>query len=556
MSSSKYDVVSQKLEELLSPSSTAFEVPRFQRRFSWGTEEIDELFEDIFSNVPKDELPYFLGSIVLAKREGAEESDAAVILDGQQRITTISLIIAALIEKLKEHDAEEAGYCRIYLYSHRHKGTKPPKLTLQEFDQKCYEALLQTPASASDTKWKAAPLANAMRRILQRIDEYAAILGGPDIVSGFQKMKDRLLYDVEIVKIRTLTEKDAFRLFETLNDRGLDLNAADLIKNKLLSHCGKEIDDAFEAWANMISTVRTDDVVNYLRYFWIAEKSFVRKRGLYDSYKTSINSMDSTAATVFAIELAESAIHYDHIVNPIRKKCPWGEDVADILDRLNTFRARACRSALLACAKIRPSDMTLIANLAEAITVRYSIVGERNPNQLEDLYATICDAIRQSKNQGKLNLNPEIFSQIPNDLDFISKLSAMQITASPTWRELLWRVNAKSGTGETKIGRVNIEHILPQTPRAIVLSECGITKEQAQTLCYRIGNLTLLAGRKNSEASNKPFSEKQITYKSSEIKMTSSLVGVKKWTKDEIENRSKHIAEILANIYPHPSTYL
>ena len=246
-------------------------------------------------------------------------------------------------------------------------------------------------------------------------------------------------------------------------------------------------------------------------------------------------------------------------MNPNPKTYSWGEDVAYTLERLNTYRARGCRPVILACSKFRPDDVPRIVHLCESITVRHSIVGEKSANRLEAIYAEICRALRDSK--GTLE---EIFSEdlsaylreIPSDTEFIYKLESMEILSiTPAWREILARINSRLGTGETRVespNRVHVEHILPQNPRATVLTESYVSMEEAAQLVPRIGNLTLLSGRKNREASNKPFSSKRANYAASEITMTQQLANYEFWSKEQIQNRSTELAAIAAKVYPHP----
>ena len=374
-------------------------------------------------------------------------------------------------------------------------------------------------------------------------------------------MLERILYDVEIVRITAPSEKDAFRLFVTLNDRGLALSAADLIKNKLFSRCDTEIEDATDSWASVVACTKDDDIVDFLRYYWIASYGFVRKRGLYDKYRNHINTLGPTEAALLAIDLDESARNYEQMVNPNPKTYTWGEDVAYTLERLNTYRARGCRPVILACSKFRSEDVPRIAHLCESITVRHSIVGEKSTNRLEVIYAEICKALRNSRGTLEEIFDREELSaylrEIPSDTEFIHKLENMEVLSiTPAWREILTQINSRLGTGETRVespNRVHVEHILPQNPRATVLTESYVSMEEAAQLVPRIGNLTLLSGRKNREASNKPFSAKRANYAASEITMTQQLANYESWSTEQIQDRSKELAAMAAEVYPHPS---
>src|ERR1022692_4069710 len=274
MSGAKYEVLSQTVELLLSPGTAQFQVPVFQRRYAWGAEEIGQLIDDLFGESAQNELPYFLGSIVLARQDGIPGGAADLVLDGQQRLTTLSLLISALIDRMRGEGATDADEHKMYLFSRRVKGKKTPKLLLQPDDAKAFEILIGEPAQASEPKLKSTPLGIAVAKILELLDEYAAGPQYKDVPKPFEAMFSRLLYDVELVRITAPSERDAFRLFETLNDRGLALSAADLIKNKLFSRCKGELDDAVDSWGNLLLLTKDDDVVNFLRTFWIAFKGF------------------------------------------------------------------------------------------------------------------------------------------------------------------------------------------------------------------------------------------------------------------------------------------
>lgn len=557
MASSKYEVASQTIEVLLSPDTAEFEVPPFQRTYSWGADEINQLFDDIFSELSNADLPYFLGSIVLASKEDSSSLEKDSILDGQQRLTTISLTIAALIDKLSEDGVSDVSMLKTRLFSYR-LGTRPkPKITLQGDDKRPYEDLVKEPFRHSESKYRNTRVGVGLNKVYRAIEQVRATTN-----ITYETMLERLLYSVEVVRITAPSEKDAFRLFETLNDRGLALSAADLIKNKLFSQCGHELEDAIDAWSEVVTSTKSDDVVNFLRYFWIAVHGFVRKRGMYDKYREYIDTLDATEATVFTIELAEAAKDYEQIIDP--NTCDWGPEIKDALTRLNLYRARSCRPAILACRKYRPDDLGKVIDLCESVTVRYSIVGEKNPNRLEMIYAEICKALRNSKLSLAESFGSEplsqLLSEVPSDDEFELRLGTMEISSiSTAWREILVRINENLSTGETRIespNRVQVEHILPQTPRATVLTESNLSMEEAASLISRLGNLTLWSGNRNREASNKPFSRKRDRYATSEIAMTSQLDTYEQWSSEQIAHRSKLFANLALDIYPHPQAII
>jgi uncharacterized protein with ParB-like and HNH nuclease domain len=110
----------------MAQPSAQFKIPPFQRRYAWGAEEIGQLLDDLFGESTSTELPYFLGSIVLARQEGVDLTPE-LVLDGQQRLTTLSLLISVLIDKTREAGKTDADWNKMYLFSRSQKGKQTPK---------------------------------------------------------------------------------------------------------------------------------------------------------------------------------------------------------------------------------------------------------------------------------------------------------------------------------------------------------------------------------------------------------------------------------------------
>lgn len=561
--SAKYDVEAVSVEQLLAPESVALKIPPFQRRYSWSTTEVNQLVQDLFDDeewIAQDgqEVPYFLGSIVLAEGDGV----GLLILDGQQRLTTISLLLAVLKQKLDEQGHGDTAEIQKYLVSGEFGKKKRPKLTLQPEDKETYLALVRNPSSHSTDKVKRNSLAKAVKGIDQAVDEYVAEAArlGKGLIESYEEMARKVMYGVEFVRIVAPTESEAFRLFETLNDRGLALNAADLIKNKLFAQCGEEyLEEIIDVWGDIVDLVGETEIVNFLRYHWIADEGHVRKRRLYDSYRQKLDSMDPLRAGDYAYEIRTAAEIYQHLVDPKPESTPWTPETAESLQRLVAFRARSCRPLLLVCAKQAPSHFPVIAKLCETITVRYSMVGERNPNLLEKAYSKLCGRIRQAESGTPQVIDaalPELFDQVPDDEEFAAKFAEIELNRiTKAWRTVLARLNDFAGTGEVRVKgprKVHVEHVLPKRPRMDALREATLTKDEVEVFCNQIGNLTLLSGRLNRSISNGPYSEKRFAFADSEIALNDWIAKQEYWTVREIEERSRLMARLALQAWPWP----
>jgi len=560
MSQSKYEVSTKTVETLLSPGSAIFEVPVFQRPYSWRKEEIDQLMDDLFST-PSEDLPYFLGSIVLASKDH-EKSGRTTILDGQQRLTTISLLIYAFIQKLKEDGFEDAAEHNTYIFSKKIKGQKELKIQLQEVgdkDKKVYEDILSGKKLYTDEEFKGKKIAEALQSIFKKIEKCTA-----EFNLTIEDMFQRLLYEVEIVCITASSERVAFRLFETLNDRGLSLSSADLIKNKLFSNCGSEsIQEALTIWSRVIECTQDGDIVKFFRNHWIAYYGKIENREVYETYRKHLEKLDKKKSLEFIYELGESAEYFEQIVSP-SSKCIWGSEVAEVLDRLLVYRSSQARPFILALAKYCDKykcDHYMLpgVRICESITVRSSIVGSKNPSSIEGIYLELSRILRDENSWHKI-LEAKEIKDIVSDHDFHKDFASLTVSSSTSaWREILSQVNAAMSTGETSINKgkqVHIEHILPQKPTMEVLAEAQIPGKNYTDYVYRIGNLTLMLGLLNRKASNNAFSEKRKLYQESDIFMTRQLANFSTWGIQEIDERSKTLAKFAVQAYPHPSDIL
>lgn len=558
----KYDVEAATVERLLVPESVSLTIPPFQRKYSWGAEEVSELLGDLFddddwSRANGYDAPYFLGSVVLAGNQ-----DSYLVLDGQQRLTTISLLLAVLKQKLEMSGHNDTNEINKYLVSGKFGMKKTAKIRLQPDDNETYLSLLNNPSNAKEKNLRRSTLASAVHKINDIIDDYADKFAQRDIqlIEAYELMASRVMYNVEFVRIVAPTEGEAFRLFETLNDRGLALNAADLIKNKLFSQCGTDrIKDVIEIWRDVIEFVGDTEIVSFLRYFWIAFRGSIRKRGLYDAYRDAIDKMTPSDAFNFAEEIKVAAESYQNIINPDASSCPWGSDAGESLERLSIFRARSCRPVLLTCAQYCREIMPFLAKACESITVRYSMVAELNPNQLEKSYGRLCVQIRQTAQMSENNLDrmlKELFPEVPNDERFMQMFSQIELlNISNAWRQILIRINDFVGTGETRIEgpkKVHIEHIFPKNPSSKAYQEADILPSDQTNYAAMIGNLTLLSGRKNRSISNGPFSMKRSAYALSEIALNQWIANEESWSVSQILLRSKEMAKIARKAWPWP----
>jgi hypothetical protein len=145
---------------------------------------------------------------------------------------------------------------------------------------------------------------------------------------------------------------------------------------------------------------------------------------------------------------------------------------------------------------------------------------------------------------------------VPGDTEFENQFALLDIERiTTTWRVILIRLNEMISTGETRIRgtkNVEVEHIFPKNPKPAACNESNIPKERVSEVVGRIGNITLLSGRKNREMQNWPFSRKQPVFASSEIKLSQQVAEYSSWHEEDIEKRSRELAQIAVETWPWP----
>lgn len=543
-----------------------YRVPEFQRKYAWGRQQISDLVNDIFGDSGwQPDTPYFLGSIVTV-RAPEEATKPFLLIDGQQRLTTLSLIIRVLLNRVEKETELEIATKGAFLIQNQDKlfelrptskgsSEKRYRLNLQPTDAQIFERIVADSEAKYDTETAAHAVCKAAFVIDEEISR--AVSTTKQLLSSrhpYYDMLYNLTTNVEVVRINADSESDAFRLFEALNDRGLRLSAADLVKNKLLAKTAKgDTKKVLESWERILELVR-DDIIAFLRASWIACEDFVRKADLYSSYKRKIDSSSSKDVARFAEALLANAETYREILKPT----PAGRkglhrDLHQAMQRLIEFGAKTCRPAILSVRMNHKQNLKLqleVVRLCESITVRYSLVGGNNPNLLERLYADMAAKLRDPACTLEVLAGIPEMSQIPNDQEFRGTFAGLRVgKGGKAWHAILECLNSELAGSKIEldtrsISGIHIEHILPQRLSAATAATYGFQDvESAQICAGLVGNLTLLGETKNKRASNAPFKEKRKVYADSDIHMTRSLAPLKSWSQSNIRQRGKDLAD-------------
>lgn len=587
----QYDASEKSLNELLSTYTNIF-VPPFQRPYKWTDEQIEELFEDIFKpidwskgikTIAEDKDSHYMGAVVLCR-----DADGQMVLDGQQRLTTVTMVLAYLKAKMMVCAGGSVQLSRRALnYDNRLfrqtagiDAARHPILKPQDEDNLIYQEIVEAEVLEIPLEEDAHGLSSAQKRrnkelrkramfkayktIRKHVESYvvkAALLHSVDEINALDVAATRLLNNLSFVVIEAHNESAAFRLFETLNARGLDLSAADLIKNNLFSIArnDQQRQSVRESWEAVSESIKSD-LVAFMRTFWLTKNDFVRKDGLFDAYKKELmaRKSDDLFLAAFLSSLVVAAEHYAEIAQP--------QDDSDILkeaNMLNDLGAKTCRPLLLVIKMNGPQLFVPVSKMIENLTVRWMIAGKVF-NVLETAYARI--AVRTTEAFAAFKTDDEILTLIRSELrkldvpdDAVFELAFQKYEVSRTskaLRHILCRINDDlSNTNEhvADSSNVHIEHIFPQEPSAEALAHSGIVAEDAAEYSTRIGNVTLLDAKINMSLKNRSFPSKlnaEKGYAHSRLAINDSLKVKAAWQKPDIEERSKFYAKLAVTIWP------
>jgi hypothetical protein len=563
-----------------------FLVPDFQRPYSWGPDEIRDLWNDLRPVVSGAENELFLGTIVLE----TSQAGRAVIWDGQQRLATIVMLLARardyLLSVAAVADPAVAAEINSVLLGGALAPTRNPVISMGSSDDRTFREFVLTPAGDAAKRdlafWRTVPVTrrradwspkvvDAFATTTSLLDEFVKS-SSKAYASGAVAIKalvTTILHKIRLVKFETVSEEEAFRLFEVLNDRGLELSAADLIKNFLLSRVGanqKLRSEMKQQWDGLSRTVGPDRLTAFLRHFYMSRYGRTTRGDLYQRIVALCSGTAGFSVTPdqFLADVTDSGDLYSKIldVNP----GVWTSTyLVDSLDTLNRLGATQWIPLLLAAGSLGLGEVEFarIARFAEVLFVRSVAVGGKNPNSLERLFSDAASAMWKSCRVTAPSALPSdalsqacgvIAKSTPDDAEFATAFNELTDLATPRVKLLLEKIERQlqselKGGAIPNLPILDMEHICPVSDG----SDWPAPGSQDYVLegdRGRLGNLTLLHQTRNRQQKNAGFAKKQLFYASSSLEITKDLGSYRTWNLTSIAARQNKLAGIAARAWP------
>jgi uncharacterized protein with ParB-like and HNH nuclease domain len=560
--------------EQLFTGDARYSVPLYQRSFAWTHDEVEELWDDITAAAARGNSEYFLGTIVLQKTDTNEYE----IIDGQQRLACLTMIFSAIRRFYTNVNDERAEQVRNSFLGAKDfsKGALiKPKLILNRIDNEIFvqyiiqsETIESVKSNLRSRRNKSSHklLLEAYQFFLEKITTEASKYDA-DFDKFIVPLIDCLRSSLKLITITVLSGEDANLFFESLNARGKELAVSDLVKNRLFIDAADQITRAQQLWDNVESTLNRKSIPEYLRHFWIAKRAstsnlIVREKQLYRLIADETKNNKAAAINLLR-ELEQEATYYVTI-NDISL---WAEDITgdttleESIDDLLLFRVTQCNPLLLNAIRAfqQPKDIAKVFRIVANFSFRYFVIGNQSPGNLERETNNIAVGIRTGL-LASPNAIADAFRAINPDNSFYGDLSAATVSKSRAKiaRYILAKINNHMSTrlgpqGKEQVvnpnaKQVNLEHILPQSlPLAWRSSfSQGVDIED---YVYRIGNLTLLTRKVNSDAGDTSFAEKKITLSNSTLPLNEPFKAMDKWTEIEIERRQSEMAKLSLEVW-------
>ena len=542
-------------------------VPDYQREYSWGKDQWSELWDDIRALI-RERNNHFLGSIVVIEKneDGLKKLD---LVDGQQRLTTISVLLCVIRDMLEQDESEIAGLVNNFLeIQNPTTGNKHQKLKLNKFHNEDFKSILDGNADlVSDS------------RVSDAYTYYESKLEGFS-TDKIQKIYTKLVGSVHLVQIECGSEVSAFRLFESLNDKGLDLGAVDLVKNRLFMEANENesIDEerVKTLWEEIMSIVRPEVRQNYRffsHYFMSITQPSVRdnvsKSKLYDYVDDLLNEeLEEQGITVEEMleDMLNKATIYADIINCEVSENFRSSSLRDLNSKLKSVQIKNDRIRTLLLKIIVEYDdadeVIEALHILEVLNTRDKIAGRDSNTSRDRFWSRTCSRMDDTQNPNNY-LRRMAKRRAPNDTIMKERIANREFKNNDFTKYILDRIEEehymKSGGREKAVGdrsSVDIEHIAPQRAfSADKYSEwkryLNCTEEEFEEYKKRIGNLTLLQDSLNQTASDSPFEQKCNIYRNhTDFLMTQEIPEVyDEWKIENIRDRTEKMAEIICALW-------
>jgi uncharacterized protein with ParB-like and HNH nuclease domain len=577
-----------ELTQLFAPEH-AYLVPRFQRNYSWEKDHVEEYWNDLTTNYNSwtssrvGRIKYYFGSLMIVDIENEE---FRWLIDGQQRVTTSIIFLTALRDYFFEVDSQtDVVNLESKIYYENNNGELIPRISLNRYNDPFFSSKIMEKKNISeknqqmsrgiskDDKLLAGCYVQISNFILDNVDEEDKIFKSMNLdekKAYLRGLFNHLLTQFQIIENVLPNKQRAYRIFETINNKGRNLNENDLVKNYLLEKIDdtksksetKELIAADDVWSDIQDILSNINVKTdvFLRYYLTAFTGKTPKDEVYKKISRLVT--DKSSAEGFLTELKKYALLLKSIKNPSDSDWNSNRIVLDNLRGLASISDGATYPILLAGHKrLDVEPLHQLIDLVTRLHFRAKTVCGVSYTSIEELVVTICKQLVNNSSYSIPDIRKDILAwpKYPSDAIFEDKFKELEFKESRkavyplTEIEYSYRSGGKAQSSTMIVPDIQVEHIMPKSIDRKWRSELEKHPEldtDEKVNAYhknnlnKLGNLTLLTPNSNIIVSDDEYDKKlngngssYTGYKEEELKITNRLTQFTKWGENEIDSR-------------------
>lgn len=531
-----------------------YRVPSFQRDYAWEEEQWEDLWNDIIELRDVPGSFHYMGALVVEASSDREFQ----IIDGQQRVATLSVLALAVIHRLKAIPGDEATQAanadRAAQLRNRFIGEKDPasllessKLFLNDTDDGFYQDYLVQLRQPLNPRG----LPKSNRLLWQCFCWFDKRLSEMDAQGEAlaRLLSDTVARQLLFILITVEDDISAYTVFETLNARGLELSSTDLLKNYLFSRVAvrSDLTALQRRWHQMIGTVKHERFPEFLRYHLLCRFPQVRKQRLFKTVRDEVRSSADVFALMDALEQrADLFAAMDDTAHEFWQERPAARPY---IRDLQLFGVRQHTPLVFAAwARLSPDDFVRVLKLLCVVSFRYTVIGGLNTNELEPVYHRAAKGVLG----GELATPAAVFNALRgiyvDDDKFVRDFSNKEMDTNGRRKKLVKYVLCHLEADASGVARDwetdpgTIEHVLPENPSGSW--DEAFSPERQKDFVYRVGNFLLLESSINRNCQNVEFAQKLRLYASSAYGLTKGLAeaGVAEWNPATLGERQSRMA--------------
>jgi hypothetical protein len=572
-----FNASTEKIGSLLSTQSLSRErivIPTFQRGYMWKKKHVEAFWTDVDKQREQSKVkgadPHFLGPIVTQ----TEAKEGKIwLLDGQQRLATTTILFSVIRDLAREISAKTgtqagADFAANLQSQFIRNEDGEYSLEMGETDLSYFrDTIQQDPPLGTKPKYLTHRNIRTAQDILRQ--KVTAAIGGDinpqtDSIAAMKilrELKQTLISDLIMARIPVSSREAAFKIFATLNDRGLRLSPPDLLLSYLMETApDRDRKEIRSVWTQMIQKMGTHDIHDFLRAMWVSKYGDLKQDDLFTALKKHIEK-HQVSSLDFAKLCGNECDDYIELVTADEKELP-PEAFPYVRALMRELGFKPAVPLLLSSyAVLQTPDFVSISKYLLVFITRYSIFANKDSAGLEnllfDLARTVRGAVKDENDkagskQAAASVKSTLTHNSPDDNAVKSAVVKETTVLEPSDAKYVMKKLANFMQDPEKqvvVGETNLEHIYPQSPGE---NEWGgkANQEKLEPLTWHIGNLTIFGKKANRKVENFEYHLKKPKYEASQVAMTNQIASTyKTWDEGAVMNRAALLANIVVQVW-------